>query len=383
MLWRKGAGGRKNEIKRPIDVLRDDDGTVVVRLGSGWEDRDPARCLRNAASILYAARPGDPVVFEDAGLDRQDTIVVSMVMDLVRAAQDRNLDVKMDTLPDSMSKLVNLALAVPHHETPGKIKEPYLIHLGKEAVAAAHASREFIEFLGELIYSLFRLLFGKARFRRRDFWVTLQDCGSSALPIVSLLSILTGMILGFVGAMQLRKFGATIYMTDLVGLAMAREMGCLMTGIIMSGRTGAAFAAQIGSMNGKQEVDAPETLGISPIEFLVLPRTVALVLMMPLLTMYADILGWLGAFFVALPMGINPAEFWIQLKESLDMGHVHFGLFKSLFFGIVVATAGCYYGLKSGRSSAAVGTATTKAVVSGITWIVVVDALFAVLFEVL
>jgi len=172
-------------------------------------------------------------------------------------------------------------------------------------------------------------------------------------------------------------------MTDLVGLSMAREMGCLMTGIIMSGRTGAAFAAQIGSMNVNQEVDALETLGISPIEFLVLPRTVALVLMMPLLTMYADILGWIGAFFVALPLGINPAEFLLQLRDSLEMGQVHYGLFKSLFFGIVVATAGCYYGLKSGRSSAAVGSATTKAVVAGITWIVVLDALFAFVFEIL
>ena len=382
MITRKKSSD-KPSLKRPIDVIRDDDGTIIVKLGSGWEERDPTRCLRDATTILDTANPSDEVIFEDAGLDREDTIVISLVTDLIQVARQRNLKVQTNTLPDSMRKLIDLALAVPRHEASGAIRDSFLVFLGKEAVVIARASREFIEFLGELIICIFKFFTGQAQFRRRDFWVTLQQCGAGALPIVSLLSLLTGMILGFVGAMQLRKFGATIYMTDLVGLAMAREMGCLMTGIIMSGRTGAAFAAQIGSMNVNQEVDALETLGISPVEFLVLPRTIALVLMMPLLTMYADVLGWIGAFLVALPMGINPAEFWLQLVDSMEMGQINFGLFKSVFFGVVVATAGCYYGLKSGRSSAAVGTATTKAVVAGITWIVVVDALFAVLFELL
>jgi phospholipid/cholesterol/gamma-HCH transport system permease protein len=183
--------------------------------------------------------------------------------------------------------------------------------------------------------------------------------------------------------MQLRKFGATIYMTDLVGLTMAREMGCIMTAVIMSGRTGAAFAAQIGSMNVNQEIDALETLGLSPVEYLVLPRTLALVLMLPLLTLYANVLGWFGGYLVAIPMDINSAEYWFQLKESLALNHIVFGISKSFFFAMVVATTGCYYGLRSGRSSSAVGQAATRAVVAGITWIVVLDAVFAFMDEVL
>jgi phospholipid/cholesterol/gamma-HCH transport system permease protein len=188
-----------------------------------------------------------------------------------------------------------------------------------------------VEFLGELIFCFGKLLVGRSRFRKRDFWIILQDCSVGALPIVSLLATLTGTILAFVGAVQLRKFGATIYMTDLVGLAMAREMAAIMTGVIMAGRTGAAFAAQIGSMNVNQEVDALETVGLSPVEFLVLPRTLALILVMPLLTLYANVLGWMGGFLVAMPMNINAAEYWNQLTESNRPRAHHFRDFKVLF----------------------------------------------------
>jgi phospholipid/cholesterol/gamma-HCH transport system permease protein len=164
---------------------------------------------------------------------------------------------------------------------------------------------------------------------------------------------------------------------------MAREMGCIMTGVIMSGRTGAAFAAQIGSMNVNQEVDALKTLGLSPVEFLVLPRSLAMILMMPLLTIYAIVIGWIGGFLVAVPMDINPSEFWNQLTETLTLEHIAFGVGKSFFFGIIVAGTGCYHGLLSGRNSAAVGQAATRAVVAGITWIVVLDALFAFIDEVI
>ena len=136
-------------------------------------------------------------------------------------------------------------------------------------------------------------------------------------------------------------------------------------------------------MNVNQEVDALKTLGISPVEFLVVPRALALVLMMPLLTLYSNVIGWFGGFIVAVPMDINASEYWIQLKESLSLNHILFGLSKSFIFGIIVAVSGCYYGLGSGRNSAAVGEAATKAVVAGITWIVIVDALFAFIDEIL
>jgi phospholipid/cholesterol/gamma-HCH transport system permease protein len=260
-------------------------------------------------------------------------------------------------------------------------KENIFVRIGRDTVSAIKDSRGFYKFLGELIYCFFQFLRGKARFRKSDFWVTLQACGVGALPIVSLISLLIGVILAFVGGVQLQKFGATIFMVDLVGLAMAREMGCIMTGVIMSGRTGAAFAAQIGSMNVNEEVDALETLGFSPMEYLVLPRALAMILMMPLLTLYSDFLGFLGGFIVAIPLDISASEFWTQLTGSLNLRHMAVGIIKSFFFGVIVAASGCYFGLLSGRSSASVGEAATKAVVAGIMWIIVLDAIFAFVLQ--
>ncbi len=353
-----------------------------LELGSGWNGPGLADNLEKIlAQISSTGKESGPLTFSENGLDRHDALVASSILEIIRAAQAQGLEVQFETLPDSIRKLIGLALAVPPREPESHQRDNLFTVIGKKSLRILQGSRHFFEFAGELTYSFGRLVRGKARFRREDFWLTLQSCGVGALPIVALISILVGVILGFVGAVQLRKFGATIYMIDLVGLAVARELGCIMAGIIMSGRTGAAFAAQIGSMNVNQEVDALETLGISPMEFLVLPRALSMILMMPLLTLFADALGFFGGFIVALPMGISPGEFWYQLTESLSLQHISIGILKSFFFGIIVASAGCYYGLRSGRSSSAVGEAATKAVVAGITWIIVLDAAFAFVLE--
>jgi len=359
----------------------DEKGHLHFRLSAVPAREQLEQLEREGSHVLRAPGNGKNLILHAPDSLQADSLLAGSLLELTRLARSRGYGIEADDLPDSLKNLLHLALA---RSLPLEEKEealPFIQAIGKSTLERIASAQRFIEFLGELTGSLIRLASGKARFRRRDFWVTLQECGADALPIVSLLAFLTGTILAFVGAVQLRKFGATIYMTDLVGLAMAREMGCLMTGIIMSGRTGAAFAAQIGSMNANQEIDALKTFGLSPVEFLVLPRTIALVLMLPVLTMYANVLGWIGGFFVAIPMGINAPEYWNQLSESLTIGHILFGLNKSFFFGIVVATTGCYYGLRSKRNSAAVGQAATRAVVAGITWIVILDAIFALMDE--
>ena len=228
------------------------------------------------------------------------------------------------------------------------------------------------------------MLVGKARFRRSDFVLVIQEVGVQALPIVSLISFLVGLILAFVGAIQLRAFGAQIYVADLVGIAMTREMGAIMTGIIMAGRTGASFAAQLGTMVVNEEVDSLETLGISPAEFLVLPRVLAMVLMMPLLCVYADLMGILGGLVVAVSMlDISLTEYYNQTVEALRLTDVWIGVFMGAVFGIIVAQAGCMRGLKCGRSSSAVGTVTTSAVVTGIVSIIIATAIITVICDVL
>jgi phospholipid/cholesterol/gamma-HCH transport system permease protein len=228
------------------------------------------------------------------------------------------------------------------------------------------------------------LLRGNARYRRTDLILLIQECGAEALPIISIISLLVGMILAFVGAMQLKQFGASIYVANLVAVAMTREMGAIMTGIVLSGRTGAAFAATIGAMQGNEEIDALSTLGVSPMEFLVLPRILALMVMTPLLCVYADVVGIFGGYLVGIATtDVTPAAYLVQTKEAITFADIGVGITKSAVFGALIAVSGCQRGMACGRSAAAVGVATTSAVVSGILAVIVADAVFAVILNVL
>jgi phospholipid/cholesterol/gamma-HCH transport system permease protein len=211
--------------------------------------------------------------------------------------------------------------------------------------------------------------------------VLVQQAGAEALGIVTLISFLIGLILAFVGAAQLEQFGAAIYVADLVGVAMVRDVGALMTAIVMAGRSGAAYAAELGSMKVTQEIDALTTMGISPLEFLVIPRILALALMMPLLTIYADFMGILGGAFVGISMlDLSFTTYIQQTAGALSLHDLVGGLFKAAVYGILVALAGCLRGMQSGTSSSAVGVATTSAVVTSIVLIISACGAFAVIF---
>ena len=212
----------------------------------------------------------------------------------------------------------------------------------------------------------------------------MQECGAGALGIVSLISFLIGLILAYVGAAQLQTFGASIYVADLVAVAMTREMGAIMTAIVMAGRTGAAFAAQLGTMQVNEEIDAFRTMGVSPMEHLVLPRMLALILMMPLLVLYADLMGMLGGMLIGVVMLDLPVlEYYHQTVEAVTLTGLAIGLVKGAIFGVLVAIAGCMRGMQCGRSASAVGAATTSAVVMGIVFIISSDAIITVVCDIL
>ncbi len=301
------------------------------------------------------------------------------------SAKDKKELPPLDGLPDQLRGLLVLALAVPEESVlslptdAGSTREK----LGRMTMHFFDKVQAFLEFTGLTALSLLRLCTGRARFRTSDFWLVLQQCGVEALPIVALISFLIGLILAFVGNVQLTHFGANLYVADLVGIAMVREMGVVMTAIIMSGRTGAAFAAHIGSMKSNEEIDALRTFGFNPIDFLVLPRLLALVLMMPILTIYANVIGIFGGMVVGSFVGIPPELYWHETLASLDMTTSSLGVIKSVFFGATIAMSGCMMGMQAGKSSAAVGEATTQAVVASITAIVVLDSAFAAIFTLL
>jgi len=293
---------------------------------------------------------------------------------------------RREALPIGVQRLLTLAEAVP--EKPGVRRmatvTPWLARLGTAVLDLGAGSTRAVGFVGEVAAATWRLVRRSGRFRVRDLAVVIQECGIEALPIVTLISILVGMILAFVGAVQLTRFGAQIYVADLVAVAMVREMGCIMTGIIMAGRTGSGFAAQIGTMKVTQEVDALTTLGIPPIDFLVLPRVLALSLMMPLLTVYANVLGIAGGALVSVGMlDVTLVQYVNESNAAVSLTSYATGIGKSVVFGVLVALAGCLRGMQSGKSSSAVGDAATSAVVTGIVLIIVADGLFAVAFNVL
>jgi phospholipid/cholesterol/gamma-HCH transport system permease protein len=287
-------------------------------------------------------------------------------------------------LPEMARRLVGQMEQAQEKRLPADHSRNFLSTVGLAAIDVRHQIREFASFVGECTLSVVGLIKRPGRFRWRDCFYEMQQCGAMAVPIVSLSSFLVGLTLAYTGAIILRQFGGDIWVADIVGLSTLREMGAVMTGVVIAGRTGAAFAAQLGNMKANEEIDALETLGIAPVDFLVLPRLVALTLMTPLLTMYANCLGILGGMVVsATVLDIPPNAYWIETQSNIDLSDVSVSLIKSLTFGMLIAVAGCLRGLQAERSAAGVGRAATSAVVTSILLLIVADAIFAVLLNVL
>ena len=366
-----------------LDVEQPANDTFVVQLRGSWK---LGAVLPDSDAVLARAGEGTRrIVLDGSSIQEWDTWLLTFLVRIIQGGEARGFEADRSRLPEGVRGLLDLVFAVPEKET-GKAKgrDPFLARVGKLAIGFAISARDMVTFLGESTLSFGRLLVGRARFRRSDLWLAIQECGSEALGIVGLISFLIGLILAFMGAVQLKVFGAEIYVADLVGVGMARAMAPMMTGIVMAGRTGAAYAAQLGTMTVNEEIDSLRTLGFSPMDFLVLPRMLALMLMMPLLTIYSNLLGIFGGFLVGTTMlGITPALYWNRTMEVVGLDDFGVGLVKASVIGILIAVAGCMRGMQCGRSASAVGLAATSAVVTGIVAIIVSEALFSILLETL
>ena len=320
--------------------------------------------------------------FVMANLGQWDSLLLTLLKAIELQCKAAGIRIDRAGLPVGVRGMLELADAVPELEgvRRANIKTGWLEKTGLLGIAFWAESVAILSFIGEVARGFGKFLLGQARYRRVDVVLLIQECGANALPIVSLISFLVGMILAFVGSVQLAKFGAQVYIADMVGLGMSREMGAMMTAIIMTGRTGAAFAAQLGSMQVNEEIDALKTMGFSEIEFLVVPRMLALILMMPLLCVYADLMGMAGGGLVSLGLyDISILEYSHHLLARLKFQDFAVGVGKSVVFGVLVALAGCMRGMQCGRSSQSVGMAATSAVVTGIVMIVCADAVLAMI----
>ena len=367
-----------------ISFERAGDATLIAHLSGPWHLQ---RDLPSASLLLteLGARPGARrLAYETGALTHWDSGLISFLTNAAEICRARGIVEDRSGLPAGLRRLLELAEAVPEKKgaRSAAMRVSFLTRVGNASLGYGLSVNEFLGFLGEVTLAFGKFLRGKARYRKIDLVEVIQECGPNAVGIVTLISFLVGVILAFMGAVQLSQFGASIYVADLVGIGMVRDMAAMMTAIIMSGRTGAAFAAKLGTMKVTQEIDALTTMGVSPLEFLVLPRILALVLMMPLLCLFADLVGILGGMFVGVTMlDLSAGSYLRETISTLTLTNLFGGVIKGTFYGVLIAIAGCLRGFQCGNSSSAVGDAATQAVVMAIVMIVVACGMFAVVFN--
>jgi phospholipid/cholesterol/gamma-HCH transport system permease protein len=371
-----------HDLSGEIQLDRIDPHTLAICLSGNWVQGAKIKPADDVLTEIKGSAPFQRISFRTDGFERWDSRLPTYLLKILDYCQAHRIDVDVSGLPEGVQGLLKLARAVPERAGARRAatSTPVLARLGKSVLSGWKDAKGLITFVGEAVLAGLAVIRGRARFRMHDLFLCIQDAGPGALAIVTLISLLVGLILAFVGAVQLAMFGAQIFIADLVGLGTVREMGALMTAVIMSGRTGAAYAAQLGTMNVNSEIDALKTMGISPMEFLVMPRMLSLILMLPLLCLYADLMGILGGATVTISaFDVSLIQYINETRKSVHLMDFGIGLFKSLVFAVLIATAGCMRGMQCGRSASAVGDAATAAVVNSIVYIVVADSVITLI----
>jgi len=366
----------------PTWLLERDGKTAVLRLRGDWLTRETGvRSRAELHQIQTVSQTVGAVRLDVSEVGRWDSALVAFI-----CALDAGVAVDLSALPDPLLRLLSLARAGRAQAKDGESqpRQSVLRSIGEDVIALRGHLGSFVVLIGETMLSAPAALTGRLQARAVDVLELVKACGADALPIITIVNGLVGAILGFVGAVQLQRFGASIYVVDLVGVAVVREMAPIMTAIVMAGRTGGAYAAQIATMQGNEEVDALQTLGISVDQFLVVPRIIAALTMTPLLYAYGCFMGLLGGLIVCVGiLHMPPVTFFVHLRPAIPWTEFAIGLTKSICFGTFVAFAGCRTGLAAGRSASDVGRAATHAVVQGIIGIIALDAVFAACTNVL
>jgi len=358
---------------------------LLLHLIGDWSFSAGIPAIPPLLSLINNARAAS-VTFNTDQLQAWDTGLMTFLIELIDHCEKNKIQVDKTNLPQGTRRLLNLAYAVPERKGARRtvLGQPVLAMVGNITIEMHRTWNDMLIFLGDLCQAGCNLMRGRARLRVSDLFYQIEAAGPSALMIITLISTLVGMILAFVGAVQLRLFGAEIFIANLVGLGMAREMGAIMTAIIMAGRSGSAYAAQIGTMQVNEEIDALKTMGISPVEFLVLPRLLALCITMPLLCIYSIFMGIFGGAIVSASLfDISFYQYYLQVQDFVGLKHFVIGISKAAVFGVLVAAAGCFRGLQCGRSASAVGFAATSAVVTSLVLIIVADAVITVICQVM
>ena len=366
----------------PTLTFTGDSQTPSLRL-SGRLVSDALGAVEKAVNDVRAA----PGAFEIdlSGLEALDTSGAWIILDLKARLEADGAQVKLvGTSPVQDALLQTVSEAIPTEDVPedaSKGLTAWIESVGARSVKAGKGFASLLSFLGITLHRLFGLLIRPWRLRGASLFSHMQDAGLNAVPIVTLMSFLIGIVLAFQGAAQLRQFGAEVFVVDLIAVSMLRELGILMTAIIVAGRSGSSFTASVGSMKVREEIDAMRTLGLDPIEVLVVPRVLALLIMLPVLGFLANIAGLIGGALMSwIELGVSPGMFITRLSDNTDVWHLAISMIKAPFFAVVIGVVACWQAMQVGGSSESVGRQTTKSVVQSIFLVIVVDALFSIFF---
>jgi len=348
----------------------------VLGIGGDWRGHSAALPVAPGALVKGEVR------FDTAALGSWDVALAFSLWQRVSALTRPPVTIDLQGLPAGLREILSMALTDTPAPAPPEREADRIARVGASTQAWWNDGRRSLTFVGEVLLSVGRLLRGKSGMRWSDLAWQVEQTGPRSLPIVSLVSFLVGLIVAYMGAEQLQRFGAQNYIADLVTVGVVREVAALLVGIVLAGRVGAAFAAQIGSMRANEEVDALTTLGVNPVDFLVLPRVLALLIVGPMLTAFAAVVGMGVGWLVAVGIyGVTPLEYVYASAQALTLPHVLVGLLKGTVYAVLVALAGCLQGMSAGRSAQAVGDATTAAVVQAVVWMVVVASVLTVVFQ--
>lgn len=373
------------EVVQAYSVRVDDSAFDEVRvIVAGKVSVDNAELLRRDLQQILEAEPLKNVAVDLAATDYMDSAAVAILMDVHQQCRNRDNAFRLVNVPSRMKSFLEL-VDFDKFASSGLLRprpEPrLLVQIGGGAQAVYRTFFDIMTFIGAAIEALAKDLSHPSKVRWDSIWKLIERAGADAIPIVTTLSFLMGGILAFQAAIQLRKFGANIFVADLVSLSIALEMGPLMTSLIVSGRSGAAYAAQIGTMQVTEEVDALRVMGIDPIRYLVSPRIFAVAFVLPCLTLVADLVGIIGGCLVAVfSLDLTPTAFFNQVHKVLELTDVLKGLTKSFVFGIEIAMVGCLRGFQVRGGAESVGVSTTSAVVTCIFVLTITDAIFSMLF---
>ncbi|WP_246337215.1 MlaE family lipid ABC transporter permease subunit [Azospirillum oleiclasticum] len=368
-----------------VETDSDGAGALAVVAGGRWDLRGaPRLCDR-----LEALRPDGAAAairIDLSKVDALDTVGAYLLARLADRLKAEGHAVDVTGVRPAHAALFDAVrgtgCAVPVEPERQHLITAMVERTGRATVAMGHGALELVNFLGLMTVAVARLVLHPGRLRAKSVMFHIEQTGLNALPILGLLSFLIGVVLAFQGADQLRRFGAELFVVNLLGVSILREIGILIAAIIVAGRSGSAFTAQIGTMKVNQEVDAIRTLGLDPVELLVLPRALALIISMPLLAFYSNIMGLFGGAVMSWAvLDISFGQFIRQLHGAVTINHFVVGMVKAPVFALVIAMVGCYEGLKVSGSAESVGRLTTKAVVESIFLVIVMDALFSVAFS--